>query len=743
MGLQDGSNEANNHAIQFYQPVNPPMVVDTAGAPTLLDPNRWQPLRLAVAIDQNGNAIPATQVFQSPEWGLVQPFSLQPDDLTVYQRGGHDYRVYHDPGPMPFLDTIAGDSSSDAYKWHFSLVAAWSAHLDPNDGVMWDISPRGIGNVQSLPQTLAEYQNFYDFVDGTDPGIGRDTNPRTGQPYVPQLVPRGDYTRVLAQFWADGPQSETPPGHWFSILNYVNDLPALVKKFNGKGPVLDDLEWDVKAYLALGGALHDAAVTAWGIKGWYDGVRPISALRYMADLGQSTDSMLPHYHPAGIPLVPGLIELVLPGDPLAGPNDVHVGKIKFQAWRGNKVIVNPATDMAGVGWILAERWEPYQRKTFVTPPFAGYISGHSTYSRTAAEMLTRLTGDEYFPGGLGEFHIPANSGFLGLEQGPSVPVTLQWATYRDASDQTSLSRIWGGIHPPFDDIPGRLIGMKIAAEAFDLAKTYFYKDEDQDGVYSFEDCDDHNPARYPGAAELCDNLDNDCNGLIDDLPVFTYYLDNDGEGFGDENSRIDTCLTGAPAGFAVNALDCNDQDSTINPGVTEICDGLDNDCNNLPDDGLPVFLFFADSDGDGFGAMDVVSLYCENVPPPGFVPDSTDCDDTNPLVNPAAPEIVDGIDNDCDGIIDTDVSTSQPIAAGVQVYPNPTRGNLTIYAQEGEEFDMTLYSPAGGLQYRSSLFFTANRIETNLPDTPGGVYLLVLRRLNTGQMWQQKLVILD
>jgi hypothetical protein len=74
--------------------------------------------------------------------------------------------------------------------------------------------------------------------------------------------------------------------------------------------------------------------------------------------------------------------------------------------------------------------------------------------------MTLLTGDEYFPGGMGEFHAKKNE-YLVFEEGPSVDVALQWATYRDASDQCSLSRIWGGIHPPIDDIPGRIIGMKI------------------------------------------------------------------------------------------------------------------------------------------------------------------------------------------------------------------------------------------------------------------------------------------
>jgi hypothetical protein len=86
--------------------------------------------------------------------------------------------------------------------------------------------------------------------------------------------------------------------------------------------------------------------------------------------------------------------------------------------------------------------------------------------------MTLLTGDPFFPGGLGEFHCPANE-FLVFEDGPSVDVTLQWATYRDASDQTSLSRIWGGIHPPVDDIPGRLIGMELGPAAFEHARKYF------------------------------------------------------------------------------------------------------------------------------------------------------------------------------------------------------------------------------------------------------------------------------
>ena len=131
-----------------------------------------------------------------------------------------------------------------------------------------------------------------------------------------------------------------------------------------------------------------------------------------------------------------------------------LGKIKLYTWKGHDYIDDPYVEAAGVGWVLAENWWPYQRPSFVTPPFAGYVSGHSTFSRAAAEVLTLFTGDAYFPGGMGEFEAIKNE-FLVFEEGPSVDVVLQWATYRDASDQCSLSRIWGGIHPSADDIPGR------------------------------------------------------------------------------------------------------------------------------------------------------------------------------------------------------------------------------------------------------------------------------------------------
>ncbi|MDC1104364.1 T9SS type A sorting domain-containing protein [Polaribacter sp.] len=473
-GFQDGANEENAYENQFYETVNDPLALELYENNGTIDPNRWQPLAFDVFIDQSGNPFPLnTPEFLSPEWGEVTPFALQSTDLEILNND-FDSFVYNNPGAPAYIQESSENGIEDPYKWHFSLVISWSAHLDPSDDEIINISPNSIGNVtmSDFPTSFEEYKNFYNFNNGGDIGQGHQKNPTTNEPYLDNFVKRADYARVLAEFWADGPDSETPPGHWFIILNYVSDHPLSKKTFGNSTRELQALEWDVKSYLTLSGAMHDVAINIWGIKGYYDYIRPISAIRYMASKGQSTDMALPNYHPHGLPLIENLIAVISEGDALAGSNNQHLGKIKVKSWKGPDFINDPAMDVAGVDWILGTRWWPYQRPSFVTPPFAGYLSGHSAFSRAASEVLTLITNDAFFPGGMGVFDVAQNE-FLVFEQGPSESFSLQWATYRDASDQTSLSRIWGGIHPPIDDIKGRIIGDKIGKEAFDFASTYF------------------------------------------------------------------------------------------------------------------------------------------------------------------------------------------------------------------------------------------------------------------------------
>ena len=468
-GNQDGSNQLLNYANQYYAPVNAPMLPVFPGNPNNTYINRWQPLNLANFVDQNGFPGLPTPSALSPEWGNVKPFSLTEADKTVHFRDGNFWNVFKDPGAPPILLPTDTTSLDHPFVYGNVMVATWSSHLTPDDTTLIDISPASVCNIPALPETPNDYPNFYNLLEGGDIGTGRSLNPVTGQPYTPELVKRGDFTRVLAEFWADGPQSETPPGHWFKIMNVVHDHPLFVKKWGGEGEILDDLEWDVKAYFAMGGAVHDAAICAWGIKGYYDGSRPVSVIRKMADNGQSSNPSLPNYHFQGLPLIPNYIELVQPADTLNGFMSGDIGEVKVRSWKGPSYIPNPTNTYAGADWILAKNWWPYQRPTFVTPPFAGYISGHSTYSRTAAEVMTAITGTEFFPGGIGEFYAAQNQ-YLVFEEGPSTDVTLQWATYRDAADQCSLSRIWGGIHAGFDDIPGRKIGIELGPQAVHFAE---------------------------------------------------------------------------------------------------------------------------------------------------------------------------------------------------------------------------------------------------------------------------------
>jgi hypothetical protein len=411
-GREDGANEELRYADPTYKPANPPLVVEEPGT-EMRDPNSWQPLALARIVAQNGIPQPGSvQSFIGPHWGHVRGFALPPSE-----RG-----VPIDPGEPPRLAERAGGFERDALA-----VIRRSADLDPGDGVSIDIGPGALGGNPL----------------GTNDGHGHEVNPATGKPYAANIVPRGDYARALAEYWADGPRSETPPGHWNSVANEVTDSPGFVRKIAGRGAAVDPLEWDVKLYLALNGAVHDAAVAAWGLKGHYDSARPISIIRYLGERG-------------ALPTVPGLVER-------------RRGQTFIRAWAGFPK--DPAAQASGVRWIRAVDWVPYQLPTFVTPAFAGYVSGHSTFSRAAAEVLTAFTGSSYFPGGL--YEVPVPRGHLKIEQGPSRDLKVQWATYFDAADAAGTSRLWMGIHVPADDFAGRRVGSQCGKAAWEQAQRHF------------------------------------------------------------------------------------------------------------------------------------------------------------------------------------------------------------------------------------------------------------------------------
>jgi len=440
-----------------------------AGIPAATQPNFWQPLALATSITQNGLVIP----------GGIQPF------LGVQSLATIPFALTRDDASKPWLDPLGGPSqlslpgqpsaTDGGYKQAALEVLRASSLL--NSSSLIDISPGALGNNPL----------------GSDGGTGHPLNPATGQPYAPHLVPQGDFVRVLAEYWADGPDSETPPGHWHSLANAAVAHPSFSRRLGGEGPELDELEWDVKMYFALGAAVHDAACAAWALKRYYSGPRPITMIRYLDVRGQSSDPDLPSYHVQGLLLEPGVCEVITTESSQPGQRhfliwDVsingydlgasHLGKIAVFSWPGEHPSNPPppqiATHQSTVRWMLARDWLPFQRKTFNTPAFPGYVSGHSTFSRAAAGVLHRLTGSAFFPGGLMTHTVPANS--LQMDRGPSETVTLQWATFYDAADQAGQSRIWGGIHPSEDDHHGRVIGDLVANAVMELAARYWSGD---------------------------------------------------------------------------------------------------------------------------------------------------------------------------------------------------------------------------------------------------------------------------
>jgi hypothetical protein len=223
---------------------------------------------------------------------------------------------------------------------------------------------------------------------------------------------------AMAARWSG---SESPPARWSSIANSVSDSE------NRGSTAARRLASDVKLYFALNGALHDAAVATWGAKRTYQSVRPISMIRELAFQGQSSDRHGPSFSPEGLPLVPGLVELITTASSaprrrhaaLAG----HVGDIAIRTAQG---------------WTLGTRWLP--RAGIVTPPYPGWVSDGSAFGRAAAEILAAETGSP---------------------------------RYRRLADEEGISGLYAGTQIAADDIAGRRMGSKIGTQAWALAKRYF------------------------------------------------------------------------------------------------------------------------------------------------------------------------------------------------------------------------------------------------------------------------------
>jgi hypothetical protein len=171
-------------------------------------------------------------------------------------------------------------------------------------------------------------------------------------------------------------------------------------------------------------------------------------------------------------------------------------------------------------------------------------------------------------------------------------------------------------------------------------------------VTNFSDCNDNNAAININATEICNGVDDNCSGQIDEGFVFSnYYMDSDSDGFGNVNTVINSCFQ--PLGYVSDGTDCNDDDFLINSNAPEICNALDENCNGQADDGLVFINYYLDFDFDGFGSLSNMENAC--VQPVGFVTNALDCNDANSYMNPNAIEICNGLDEDCDGENDNSV----------------------------------------------------------------------------------------
>jgi hypothetical protein len=247
-----------------------------------------------------------------------------------------------------------------------------------------------------------------------------------------------------------------------------------------------------------------------------------------------------------------------------------------------------------------------------------------------------------------------------------------------AFQQATSESVSGDLDPILLDLSDATADM--ADEDLDIIVNWT-SDADEDGFSRADgDCDDRNDTIYPAAPELCDGLDNDCDADIDEgQERTTFYPDLDRDTYGDEARPTLACV--APPLFVARAEDCDDACDTCFPGGYEWCDELDNDCDDVVDDGVTYRYLYRDSDGDGFGVTGTEDYTCEERPTWVEVPD--DCNDLCAICNPEGLEICDGLDNDCDGGVDEDLSTTVWRDADDDGYGNPASQQERCELPEG------------------------------------------------------------
>jgi hypothetical protein len=265
----------------------------------------------------------------------------------------------------------------------------------------------------------------------------------------------------------------------------------------------------------------------------------------------------------------------------------------------------------------------------------------------------------------------------------------------------------------------------------------YYMDSDSDGfgnantlisscfqpigyVSIASDCNDMNFNINANATEICNGIDENCNGQADDGLMFVnYYIDFDLDGFGNLGNMQNACAQ--PFGFVPNALDCNDDNSYVNPDAIEICNGLDEDCDGENDNSVVFATFYEDTDGDTYGDPATGQDFCL-IPTELFVDNGDDCDDTNAAINPAASEIWEnGIDDDCNPNT-TDVSVGEWSAAAFNVFPNPATDRITLSLNSTDMRSVEVFNSLGALVYTSNVLGLQAVIDVSI--FPAGYYVV-------------------